>query len=90
MKRIVEGNDCNSQGNRLQAPALRPLDPDIIRFVEALAIADARRDHLVAEHATGIDFRAAKALISQTEASTNGSRSHLRSILDRSAEREID
>jgi len=82
MKHVERRKDCDSEGSSPQAPALRPLDPDMIRFVEALAIADARRDHLAAAHTTAIDGRAAKDLNSQVEASTNDSRSHLRSILD--------
>ena len=82
MKRVGKSKDGDSEGSRLQAPALRPLDPDIIRFVEALAIADARRDHLTAAQTTAIDGRVAKDLSSQVEASTNDSCSHLRSILD--------
>ncbi|HMA73238.1 MAG TPA: hypothetical protein VKP67_17405 [Xanthobacteraceae bacterium] len=66
----------------MQAPALWPLDPDIIRFVEALAIADARRDHLTAAQTTAIDGRAVTDFSAQVEASTNDSCSHLRSILD--------
>jgi hypothetical protein len=30
---------------------LLPLDPDLVRFIEALAVADARRDHLAADQA---------------------------------------
>jgi hypothetical protein len=82
MKQIGKNRDCDREGSSLQAPALRPLDPDILRFVEALAIADARRDHLTAAQTTAIDGRAATDLSSQVEASTNDSRSHLRSILD--------
>jgi hypothetical protein len=52
-----------------QAPALRQLDADLIRFVEALAIADAKRDHL----ATTALLRdgAARNPGSQTAASTD-------------------
>jgi hypothetical protein len=82
MKRVEERKDCDSEGSRPQARALRPLDPDIIRFVEALAIADARRDHLAAAQTTAIDGRTAKDPSSKVEDSTNDSRSHLRSILD--------
>ena len=82
MKQVGKSKDCDSEGSRLQAPALRPLDPDIIRFVEALAIADARRDHLTAAQTTAIDGRGATDLSSQVEASTNDSCSHLGSILD--------
>ena len=82
MKQVGKSKVCDSAGSSLQAPALRPLDPDIIRFVEALAIADARRDHLTAAQTTAIDGRAATDLSLQVEASTNDSCSHLRSILD--------
>ncbi len=82
MKRVAKSKDRDNESSGRQATALRPLDPDIIRFVEALAIADARRDHLTAAQTTAIDGRAAKDLSSQVEASTNDSCSHLRSILD--------
>ena len=82
MKRVEERKRRDSEGGRPQAPAMRPLDPDIIRFVEALAIADARRDHLGAAQTTAIDARTAKDPRSQVEDATNDSRSHLRSILD--------
>jgi hypothetical protein len=82
MKQVEKRKHCDSKGSSPQAPALRRLDPDVIRFVEALAIADARRDHLVAAQMTAIDGRAAKDLSSQVEASTNDSCGHLRSILD--------
>jgi hypothetical protein len=81
MKRVEKREHCDSEGSGPQAPALRPLDPDMIRFVEALAIADARRDHFAAAQMTTIDGRAANDL-SQAKVSTNDSRSHLRSILD--------
>jgi len=82
MTQVEKGKNCESEGSGPQAPAVRLLDPDVIRFVEALAIADARRDHEVAARTTTIDGRATKDLSSQVEASTNDSRSHLRSILD--------
>jgi hypothetical protein len=63
-----------------QAPALRQLDADLIRFVEALAIADARRDHL-STTALPRDG-AAENPGSQTAASSNDSCSNLRSFLD--------
>lgn len=81
MKQVGKSKDCGSEGGSLQAPALRPLDPDIIRFVE-LAIADARRDHLVAANTTSVGDRGARNLSYQAEALTNDSCSHLRPILD--------
>ena len=62
MKQVEKRKDCDSEGGGPQEPALRPLDPDMIRFVEALAIADARRDHLASAQTTAIDGRAAKDL----------------------------
>jgi hypothetical protein len=82
MEHVEKRKHCDSEGSSRQAPALRPLDPEMIRFVEALAIADARRDHAAAAHTRAIGGRVAKDLSSQAEASTNDSRSHLRSILD--------
>jgi hypothetical protein len=82
MKQVEERKRRDREGSRGQAPAMRPLDPDIIRFIEALAIADARRDHLAAAQTMAIDGRTAKDPSSEVEDSTNDSRSHLRSILD--------
>jgi hypothetical protein len=82
MRRVEKGKHYGNEGSTAQALAMRPLDPDMVQFVEALAIADARRDHLTAAQTTPIDGRAAKDLSAQVEASTNDSCSHLRSILD--------
>jgi hypothetical protein len=77
-------NDKNKESvddrGGLQTLAPRPLDADVLRFVEALAIADARRDHLSAAQ-TAMDCSAGGDLRS-AQASTNDPRSHLRSILD--------
>jgi len=82
MKRVETRKDCGNATSGSQAPALRQLDPGIIRFVEALAIADARRDHLAAAKTASAGDGAARNLSSQTGASTNDPRSHLRPILD--------
>jgi hypothetical protein len=82
MKQVEERKRRDSEMSRPQAPTMRPLNPEIIRFVESLAIADARRDHLAAAQTTAIDARTAKDPSSRVEDSTNDSRSHLRSILD--------
>jgi hypothetical protein len=82
MKQVEKRKHCGNAAIRSQAPALRQLDPGIIRFVEALAIADARRDHLAAAKTTSVRDEAAGNQRSQTGASTNDARSHLRPILD--------
>jgi len=68
----------------------REIDPALIKFVEALAIADARRDHLLeSERLMKNRFDAAsEKLISgsvQDEA-----RSDLCSVLDRASKRKVD
>jgi hypothetical protein len=82
MKQVEKRKSGESQRGHPQTPALCPLDADIIRFVEALAVADARRDHLVAANTTSVGDRGGRNLSSQAEASTNDSRSRLRPILD--------
>jgi hypothetical protein len=82
MKQVEKRKGCDNARSTPQAPALRQLDADIIRFVEALAIADARRDHLAAAKTALVPDDAATNHSSQTVASTNDPRSHLRPILD--------
>jgi hypothetical protein len=66
------------------------IDPALIKFVEALAIADARRDHL---------FESERLMKNHLDAAgerriNNGirdeARSDLRSVLDRASKRKID
>ena len=82
MKQVGKRKNCDNGTSSPQAPVLRQLDVDLIQFVEELAIADARRDHLAAANTTLVRDRAARNLSSQTEVSTNDPRSHLRPILD--------
>ncbi|MFK4537908.1 hypothetical protein ABIA00_006091 [Bradyrhizobium ottawaense] len=66
------------------------IDPALIKFVEALAIADARRDHLLdSERLMKNHLGAAgdKRLSSGTRDET---RSDLCSVLDRASKRKID
>ena len=82
MKQVKKRKDCDNAASSPQAPVLRWLGADLIRLIEALAIADARRDHLSAAQAALKRDGAANDLSSQTGASTNDPRSHLRPILD--------
>lgn len=68
----------------------REIDPTLIKFVEALAIADARRDHL---------FESERLMKNHLDAAgekriSNGirdeARSDLCSVLDRASKRKID
>jgi len=68
--------------------ALRQLDPVLIKFVEALAIADARRDHLVSSGLAS--KRTHDAASTWAGSSTNDARSHLCTVFDRASERKID
>jgi hypothetical protein len=82
MKQVGKGKNCDNGTSSPQAPALRQLDVDLIRFVEALAIADARRDYLAAAQQPSATDSTARSPSSQIGASTNDPRSHLRPILD--------
>jgi hypothetical protein len=62
-------------------PDPRPLDLSLVQFVEALAVADARRDHLdLSDAVTRRETGGLGAL--QAGGSAHGARSHLRKILD--------
>jgi hypothetical protein len=68
--------------------AMRPLDPELVKFVETLAIADAKRDHFAL---SGPALkRIPDAAGTRAGSSTNDTRSHLRTIFDRASERKID
>jgi hypothetical protein len=59
----------------------RPLDQSLVQFIEALAIADARRDHLaLSDPITRHEAGGQQAWLAG--ASTNDASSHLREILD--------
>ena len=68
--------------------ALRQLDPVLIKFVEALAIADARRDHLASSGLAA--KRNHDAAGTSAGSSTNDARSHICTIFNRASERKID
>jgi hypothetical protein len=66
------------------------IDPALIKFVEALAIADARRDHLFESERlmkNHLDAASEKRISSGIRAKT---RSDLCSVLDRASKRKID
>jgi hypothetical protein len=60
--------------------AMRPLDPELVKFVETLAIADAKRDHFALSGPAS--KRIPDAAGTRTGSSTNDARSHLRTIFD--------
>ena len=66
------------------------IDPTLFKFVEALAIADARRDHLFESERlmkNHLDAASEKRISSGTRDET---RSDLCSVLDRASKRKID
>ena len=68
----------------------REIDPALVKFVEALAIADARRDHLFESERLMKNH-----LDAVSEKRINGSvqdeaRSNLCSVLDRASKRKVD
>ena len=66
------------------------LDPALIKFVEALAIADARRDHLFASERLmkhHLDAAGEKRISNGIRDEIHG---NLRSVLDRAPKRKID
>jgi hypothetical protein len=68
--------------------AMGSLDPELVKFVETLAIADAKRDHFALSGPAS--KRIPDAAGSRAGSSTNDTRSHLRTIFDRASERKID
>jgi hypothetical protein len=68
----------------------REIDPALIKFVEALAIADARRDHLFESERlmrNHLDAAGEKRISGSIQ---NETRSNLCSVLDRASKRKID
>jgi hypothetical protein len=68
----------------------RQIDPALINFVEALAIADARRDHLLENERlmkSHIDAASEKRISGGVQYEA---RSNLCSVLDRASKRKID
>jgi hypothetical protein len=73
-----------------QRASSREIDPALIKFVEALAIADARRDHLFDSERlmkNHLDAVSEKRISSGIRDET---RSDLCSVLDRASKRKID
>ncbi|MGY4496981.1 hypothetical protein ACVWYH_000908 [Bradyrhizobium sp. GM24.11] len=68
----------------------REIDPALVKFVEALAIADARRDHhfqndrLMKDHLDAADEKRISGGV------PDEARSSLCSVLDRASERKVD
>ena len=68
----------------------RELDPDLVKFVEALAIADARRDHLV-ERKRLMKSHLNAAIKKRINGSVEDeARSNLCSVLHRASKRKVD
>ncbi|WP_156918085.1 hypothetical protein [Bradyrhizobium sp. Cp5.3] len=68
----------------------REIDPALVKFVEALAIADARRDHLFENERlmkTHIDAASEKCI---SGGGQDEARSSLCSVLDRASKRKVD
>jgi hypothetical protein len=83
---IMKGTELGNSAS--ENVALRQLDPALIKFVEALAIADARRDHLAS---SGLASKGNHdAASTRAGSSTNDARSHICTIFDRASERKID
>ena len=73
--------DLRDQLGAASKPDLRPLDRSLVQFIEALAIADARRDHIaLSETITRHEARGQRA--GRAGAQTNDACGHLRKILD--------
>jgi hypothetical protein len=73
-----------------QCTSSREIDPALVKFVEALAIADARRDHLIESSRltrNHLDAVSEKRISGTVQDET---RSDLCSVLDRASKREID
>jgi hypothetical protein len=65
-------------------------DPTLIKFVEALAIADARRDHLIESERLMKNHLDAAGEKCVSNGIRDETRSDLFSVLDRASKREID
>jgi hypothetical protein len=83
---IITGTEPGNSAS--ENVALLQLDPVLTKFVEALAIADARRDHLASN--ASASKRIPDAASSSAGSSKNDTRSHLCTVFDRTSERKID
>jgi hypothetical protein len=77
----IKINRGNERGASFKARA-KPLDMSLIQFVEALAIADARRDYLALNDPIARKEAAGGRRTLQAGVSTHDARSRLRKILD--------
>jgi hypothetical protein len=59
-----------------------PLDPSLVQFIESLAIADARRDHVSVNDPISRRDTVDGERMRQVGASIGGARGHLRKIFD--------
>lgn len=66
------------------------IDPALIKFVEALAIADARRDHLFESERLMKNHLDAAGEKRISDGIRNETRSYLCSVLDRATKRKVD
>ena len=66
------------------------IDPALIKFVEALAIADARRDHLFESERLMKNHLGPAGEKRISSGIRDETRSDLRSVLDRASKRKID
>jgi len=73
-----------------QCATLREIDSALVRFVEALAIADARRDHLFENERLTKDHLDAAGEKRISGSVQDETRSNLCSVLDRASKRKVD
>jgi hypothetical protein len=86
--RHAKTRDVFHRRSRCVSP--RELDPDLVKIVEALAVADARRDHLFENERlmkTHTDAASEKRISGGDQDEARGS---LCSVLDRASERKVD
>jgi hypothetical protein len=88
MKQVGNKTGTEAGKSASRAVPMRPLDPDLLKFVETLAIADAKRDHSALS--SPAPKRLPDAAGTRAGSSTNDTRSHLCKVFDRASERKID
>jgi len=84
------GGNCGNGDGDSSKPRATTIDVSFIQFVEALAIADARRDHLAFSRRLPEQEAVDGIRTLRAGASHNDARRRLRKIFDRTPEREVD
>lgn len=88
MKHAGNTTGMETDNRAARTVAMRPLDPELLKFVETLAIADAKRDHFALS--SPAPKRIPDAAGTRAGSSKNDTRSHLCKIFDRASERKTD